>query len=170
MIIGGKVWCGWWWMTNNLCKKFNVHLPGLWQGLHQILSLFPGFLDSSKIQPCVILWKEEESMKDFAEILGDAHFRCSSSFFFWCWVLLLQSINNRWHQMALQLTMHRLTGGIVPTYESASTRRWENSWNRKHLGFASWNFWIFVIFSILYVIFNLHVSGKTLRKRQAGRI
>ena len=25
--------------------------------------------------------------------------------------------------MALQLTMHRLTGGIVPTYESASTRR-----------------------------------------------
>ena len=26
-------------------------------------------------------------------------------------------------QMALQLTMHRLTGGIVPTYESASTRR-----------------------------------------------
>ena len=26
--------------------------------------------------------------------------------------------------MALQLTMHRLTGSIVPTYESASTRRW----------------------------------------------
>ena len=87
-----------------------------------------------------------------------------------CWMLHLQSINNRWHQMALQLTMHRLTGGIVPTYESASTRRWENSWNRKHLSFVSWNFWIFVIFSILYVIFNLHVSGKTLQKRQAGRI
>jgi len=29
-----------------------------------------------------------------------------------------------WIQMALQLTMHRLTGGIVPTYESASTRRY----------------------------------------------
>jgi len=30
-----------------------------------------------------------------------------------------------WIQMALQLTMHRLTGGIVPTYESASTRRYQ---------------------------------------------
>ena len=28
-----------------------------------------------------------------------------------------------WLQMSLQLTMYRLTGGVVATYESASTRR-----------------------------------------------
>ena len=79
-------------------------LEGLWQRVYQILSLLARLLDPG----INTLFGETQAATFFCPTFPDETFNdCFSAF----------------SQMALQLTMHRLTGGIVPTYESASTRR-----------------------------------------------